>query len=224
MRVVGLDGYRAGWVAVWIDGDASGIEFLHDVSELLTFSFHLAMIDIPIGLPEIGDRRCDIQARSILGESWPRVFTGARRGLLRFDSTQYDAANRWGKSIGAGVSRQLFCLLPKISEVDTIINKRKQSNIRETHPELVFLRLNSGQRLPGKKTKEGKNIRCDLIKKAGFLDIQDWIDRRRMGTGAKPDDILDACACAIAARDAKHRIPDTKPQIDSRGLRMEIWY
>ena len=42
-----------------------------------------------------------------------------------------------------------------------------------------------------------------------------------------PDDVLDAAACALAARDMLKgratRLPPA-PRLDARGLKMEIWY
>jgi predicted RNase H-like nuclease len=99
----------------------------------------------------------------------------------------------------------------------------RQRYICETHPELVFLRLNKGRPLPSKSSLEGREIRRDLVKGAGCHAIDDWL-RQRLGTGAKPDDVLDACACALAARDAKDRFPAVEPELDAGNLRMEIWY
>ena len=45
---------------------------------------------------------------------------------------------------------------------------------------------------------------------------------------AQPDDLLDAAACALAARDIQAgratRLPGPTPPRDARGLRMEIWF
>ena len=43
------------------------------------------------------------------------------------------------------VSRQLWHLGPKIIEVDTFVRANRSRDIREAHPELVFLRLNAWQ-------------------------------------------------------------------------------
>ena len=41
--------------------------------------------------------------------------------------------------------------------------------------------------------------------------------------GAKSDDVLDACAVAIAARDAVGSVPEGTPPRDAYGLAMQIW-
>jgi predicted RNase H-like nuclease len=88
----------------------------------------------------------------------------------------------------------------------------------------VFLRLNRGCSLPSKKSREGIEVRRRLIRYEGISGVDDWINRRRLGTGAKADDVLDACAAAVAARDLLHHLPNGEPEVDARGLKMEIWY
>jgi predicted RNase H-like nuclease len=55
---IGADGYRRGWVAVYID-EAGGHYFEHSSSldELLAVPHTRAMIDLPVGLPDRGKLR-----------------------------------------------------------------------------------------------------------------------------------------------------------------------
>ena len=50
-----------------------------------------------------------------------------------------------------------------------------------------------------------------------------WLADERIGTGAKRDDVLDACAAAIAARDIAGCVPEGMPPRDAYGLPMQIW-
>jgi predicted RNase H-like nuclease len=223
MIALGLDGYSRGWMAVQIDGARRELRVLGCISELLTMSFDRAGIDMPIGLPERGLRDCDLEARMMLRPHASRVFTGARRGL--WDHASHAAANQALKRRGeAGVSIQLWNLGPKIREIDESITPRLQLRIREAHPELVFLRLNFGRPLPSKKTEEGIAERMKLLKRERFTELKQWIAHKP--PGAKADDILDACAVAIAARDftSGHVLPRNGAQKDERGLKMQIWY
>jgi predicted RNase H-like nuclease len=223
MIAVGLDGYSRGWVAVQIDGARRELRALGSISELVATSFDRAGIDMPIGLPERGLRDCDQEARAMLRPHASRVFTGARRGL--WDHASHAAANRALRRRGeAGVSIQLWNLGPKILEIDALMTQRLQQRIREAHPELVFLRLNFGRPLPSKKTEEGIAERMKLLKRERFTELKQWIAHRP--AGAKADDILDACAVAIAARDftSGHVLPRNGAQKDARGLKMQIWY
>jgi predicted RNase H-like nuclease len=124
----------------------------------------------------------------------------------------------------AGVSIQLWNLGAKICELDAIMTPHLQQRIREAHPELVFLRLNFGRPLPSKKTEEGIALRARLLRREGFVELKDWIADKP--SGVKADDILDACAAAIAARDFTQGnvLPRGSAVKDARALKMQIWY
>jgi predicted RNase H-like nuclease len=221
MRSIGVDGCRGGWIAVTIDEGHRRFRILGRIDALALQAGDSVLIDIPIGLPARGRRGCDLEARRMLGAAWPRVFLDIRRPLLAFDD--YEAANRWGKTTDDnGISRQLWAILPKIAEVDRWITPQAQDAVYEAHPELAFMRLNGGAVLhPGKKTKEGRALRRGLVRAAGFCAIDAWLGCLR-GQGAGPDDLLDACALALAARDPR-RVAGGGAT-DERGLVMDIWY
>lgn len=224
MRAIGIDGFRGGWVAVTLDGDQQMISFHADVSEALSGQFDCAGIDIPIGMTEDGERACDLLARERLRPHFSRVFTGARRWLWR-EFSDPDEANREALRRGqTRVSRQLWHLGRKIMEVDDFVRAHPLIDVCEIHPELVFLRLNSSKPLPPKKSEEGDALRRGLLKQQSFRAIDRWLDKERIGTGAKRDDVLDACAVAIAARDPKGNLPDGEPPLDEYRLPMRIWF
>ncbi|NGX98010.1 MAG: DUF429 domain-containing protein, partial [Candidatus Afipia apatlaquensis] len=70
----------------------------------------------------------------------------------------------------------------------------------------------------------GARLRRVLLKRDGFAMIDTWLNETRIGQGAKADDVLDACACAIAARDFSARLPEGDAPRDSSGLPMQIWF
>lgn len=222
-RVIGLDGFGRGWVAVLLDGDRHEIGFCRNIAEALSVGFDRAAIDIPIGMTDDGERACDVLARERLRPHSSRVFTGARRWLWEEfadpDDANRDALRRGQKR----VSRQLWHLGPKIMEVDRYVRANSTQDIREAHPELVFLRLNDGKPLPSKQSEDGIRLRRQLFKRQGIGAIDSWLDEERIGTGAKRDDVLDACAVAIAARDAAGCVPEGTAPRDAYGLPMQIW-
>jgi predicted RNase H-like nuclease len=223
MIAIGLDGFRNGWVAVTIAGDACSIAFPHDISWLATQRFDRAAIDIPIGMNDDGERDCDRLARTMLRPHGSRVFGGARRWLWQ-EFSGPDAANRDAERRGQKkVSRQLWHIGKKIMEVDAFVRAASALDIREAHPELVFLRLNDGVPLVAKHTPGGLALRCQLLNAAGFAELHEWLDKTRLRTGAKRDDVLDACAVALAARDAAQALPES-PRFDGHGLPMQIWF
>jgi predicted RNase H-like nuclease len=211
---VGLDGIRNGWVAVYLSSDgcqrfASGKSALL----LLTGPFDRAMIDMPIGLPTRGYRQCDVEARALVGS---RVFLGARQGIWKFRTLAEANAHYWSREgRGRGVSIQLFGIRDKLRE----LNERPMApRVFEAHPELIFRRL-AGRVLTSKKTAEGRAARVELLKANGIVDVELWLTQRR-GTGIGGNDLIDACACALAARDSACTLPANG---DGSG-QAEIWY
>jgi predicted RNase H-like nuclease len=233
MIAMGLDGCRTGWVIVKIgDGSHPQIAFINTVSELTGVAFDRAAFDIPIGLPDIASanaagRICDSEARTLLKPHSSRVFTGARHGLWNFP-TAAEANGELKRRGQPGVSLQLWHIMRKVMEIDTFARANRDLDLRETHPELVFLRLNGGKPLDSKKIREGINHRRTLLTQHGFDRslLDHWLTKTRIGHGATGDDVLDACACAIAARDFDpgFRLPAGEPPRDIEGLPMQIWY
>lgn len=224
MIAIGLDGFRKGWVAVTIDGDRRSIAFPSDISWLASQRFDRAAIDIPIGMPDNGDRLCDRLARSKLKPHGSRVFSGARRWLweeFRNPASANVEAVRRGQT---RVSLQLWHIGAKIMEVDAFVRAHRCFDLREAHPELVFLRLNAGTPLPSKHTEEGLELRRMLLIAHGFADLDDWLMTQRRGTGAKRDDVLDGCAVALAACEPAGFLPDGDALLDAHRLPMQIWF
>jgi predicted RNase H-like nuclease len=214
---VGIDGYPGGWVAVYLESARHRFQYAPTLVSLLDRPFKRAMIDIPIGLPRRGYRQCDVAARAILG---PSVFLGARWGIWTM-KTYPEANAHFHARDDSGISQQLWQLRFKLQEINEAMTPEMQERLQETHPELVFHRLNGGP-LAGKKTALGQWQRVGLLKRQGLLRIEDWLGHR-WGTGIRADDLIDACVCAIAARDSQHRLPPGSPPME-RGIRMEIWY
>src|SRR6266700_1316891 len=217
---LGLDGFRGGWVAAWIDDQGRhGFDYSSDISRLLSTPYLRAMIDMPIGLKMSGHRRCDVSARELVGAS---VFLGARRNLWEFKDQASANQYYWRhEGRGMGVSCQLWNIRDKIREVDDFITPDRQAVIGEAHPELIFRNLSSAIGLNEKKSALGRDQRIKLLTERGFVKISKWL-AQRYGTGIGRDDLIDACACAVAARDSKARLGGD--EVDSRGLRMEINY
>ncbi|MFY9837713.1 MAG: DUF429 domain-containing protein [Xanthobacteraceae bacterium] len=215
---IGLDGYPGGWVAVYLEKTRQRFHYAANADRLLDVPHERAMIDIPIGLPQRGYRDCDRAAKEIVGSS---AFVGARSNVWLFE--EYDDANaHYWKEKDTGISLQLWHLKDKLREINVMITPAMQERLQECHPELVFWRLNGKQPLPSKKTPRGCLLRIKLLKEHGVFRIEEWL-AQRYGTGIRCDDLIDACACAIAARDSQFRLPPHNPPSE-QGIRMEIWY
>lgn len=216
---IGIDGTPGGWVAVYLDDEGrSDFQYACYVDDLLRCDHDRAMIDIPIGLPQSAYRRCDIEARKLVGS---RVFLGARWGVWDFENHKEANESYWAAG-DRGISIQLWSIRDKLQEVNTQITQTRQLKLLETHPELVFHRL-TGQVLPGKKSSVGRDQRCAILRANGIDQIDHWLKRRR-GTPIRSDDLIDAAACALVARQYVGKLPSGVDETDHRGIRMEIWY
>ncbi len=238
--VAGVDGCPAGWIVVLrsIDGKADP-----RVRAVFTFAEVLALperpeaiaVDIPIGLPDvggIGGRMPDIAARAVLGGRQSAVFAvPARAAVMAQDYAQACEVALAHSDPPRKVAKQTFNLFPKIREVDALMSPALQERVFECHPEAAFWAM-AGERalaLP-KKVKSrphspGLALRRDLLAAAGFpRPFLEAAHFRRSIAG--PDDVLDACACAVTASrivaGVARRFPEVPP-LDARGLRQEIW-
>ncbi len=224
MRLLGIDGCRAGWVVAASGPGLRALEFT--IVEDLREPFHQAgagraviAIDVPIGLARATPRACDVDARRFLGA--PRassVFPAPSRAAL--GATSY---------AGRRLSRQLYGILGKINEVDRLLTPAVQSRVREVHPEVTFAVLaGRGRGLArSKKTPAGERERLAILKRIAPAFDPERV-RRILGAAAVArDDIVDAVACMVTASRIHDRAAlvfprAATPERDPRGLRMEI--
>jgi predicted RNase H-like nuclease len=229
MLVAGVDGCRAGWVVVFAQPAAAGRLTLRGISVFASFAAVLdatreseaVALDMPVGLSESGRRRADEEARRLLGARRSSVFSPPARTVL-------DAAGSYGEAnalsraaCGLGLSRQAFNILPKIGEVDACMSAELQSRVVEAHPELCFRQIQGGPLAFPKRHPSGRSERLEILDRV----YREILVAVRPPVGAAADDVLDAAVLAwTAARltrgDAK-RMP-AEPELDARGLRMEI--
>jgi predicted RNase H-like nuclease len=214
---VGIDGIPGGWVAVYLSDDGrQRFAYAESAVQLLSDPYERAMIDIPIGLPKRGYRQCDIEARALVG---PRVFLGARWGVWAFKTLNEANTYYWKEEgVGRGISMQLFCIRDKLRELNEV---PAPPRLFEAHPEMIFWRI-AGRVLESKSTEKGRGERIRFLEYNGVRRIRRWLEQRQR-TGIRRDDLIDACACALAARDSTDTVPSGGGLTD-RGVRAEIWY
>ena len=163
MVVVGLDGSSKGWVGVVLVDGRFDRALLHaSCTELLVASgAEVAGVDIPNGLPAADRRRADLLARARLGRLASAVLPSPVRAVL--DADDYDEANRLSRSAcGRGLSRQTWGLVPRIREVDELVD-RTPCPMHEVHPEVVFADLAGRPLEHSKKTWSGMRRRVALL-------------------------------------------------------------
>ena len=228
--VVGADGIRGGWVWVAVSslGLACGVDSTaRDLHDRFSHVQWLS-IDVPIGLPERGPRRCDREARALLGA--PRsssVFSAPVRAVLA--ASQYDEASELHRRAdGRSMSVQAFHLLPKIREVDVLVregDRGARHRWREVHPEVSFALWNGGRAMAhAKRTPSGREERLALVE-ARWPGAYRSCRTDLRGCGVAADDLLDAFAAAWSAerrRDGCAIVLPGDPEVDAYGVRMEI--
>ncbi|MCP8938679.1 DUF429 domain-containing protein [Alsobacter sp. SYSU M60028] len=236
--VAGVDGCPAGWIVALarLDGAAEPrIAVVPTFADVLAAAPSCAAIavDMPIGLPERigpGGRGPERALRPLLGARQSSVFAvPSRRAVFEADYRAACAAALATSDPPRMVSKQCYFLFPKIREVDTALraDPTLPARLFESHPEGVFMMLNGGPLAHPKKVKsrpfaEGLAERRALLARAG---LPPGLLAAPPPRGAGPDDLLDAFACAVAARriarGEARRFPDN-PERDAHGLPMVI--
>lgn len=231
MKVVGVDGCPNGWVAILYDVEAGTVvPKVHPSFEdvLAAYSDAIAIgVDIPIGLSENGARRCDVDARRVLGPRRSSVFPAPDPRVIDVASYQ-EALDLSRKATGKGISKQGFAIYPKVAEVNRVLTPSFQNRVFEVHPEVSFWALAGGRPMShSKKKPEGYEERRSLLMNELGFDIYSRKEALGIARPAGADDILDAIVAAWTARRRAEghagRLP-SDPPIDAKGLRMEIVY
>lgn len=205
-KFIGIDGCKAGWLAIGIRGKSIGYYVGSTIDEIFQHfkEIELALIDIPIGLDE-DSRKFDSQCRSILGKRACTVFPVPT--LEALNETDYKEANRINREkTGKGISKQAFCLGPKILEVNNFIKKNPKLQLEEFHPEVAFYQLNSKEHLPyPKRKKPGYQARLEICesKFTGSVELFNRILNETKRKDVARDDITDTLIGAILAKEMK---------------------
>ncbi len=210
--VLGVDGCPGGWIGALVTGTSVEWLLLPDAAAVLAVPAAAFGIDIPIGLPSVGPRGCDVAARARLGARRSSVFPAPVRAVL--ESASYaDARERSVAASGRSLSAQAWNLVPRIADVDAA--PVDHARVVEVHPELVFATLAGA--LPPKKTAEGATSRVAALRT--WLP-DGWPDHPRP---ARLDDALDALACAwTAARWLRGEAEVLGGEPDDTGTPMRI--
>jgi len=234
MKAFGLDGCKQGWFYVCLERQTLEFGVVSAAADIVECGnpIDAICIDIPIGLHDSGSapRGCDVAARKVLGRGRASsVFNAPLRPALY--APDYPAANALNRKLsGKGLSKQSYNIGSKIREVDELLlgEPKARDLIRETHPEVCFWALNGGQAvLASKKTDEGFETRMQLLEphlRQSRSCVEDAMRAYPRKVVAR-DDIVDALVVALTASKINNinTLP-SKPEVDSKGLTMEIAY
>ena len=231
---VGVDGCRAGWIAIGLETEHDWkVNTFPDVSSL--WDHHrqasLILIDIPIGLKADGraERRCDPQVRKLLGPRRSSVFPAPCREAI-YASSYQEACDINQRLTGKRLSVENWNIIPKIREMDCLLSDdaSAKGRIREIHPELCFWGLAGRPMQHAKKRSEGLSERTQLLQSIypGTADIIAHALSTYRRKDVARDDILDALSAAVTGLIGGQNLVSIsqEPEFDERGLRMEMVY
>ncbi|MEQ8677011.1 MAG: DUF429 domain-containing protein [Aggregatilineales bacterium] len=230
MRFVGVDGCRYGWFAVAIDEHGTlNYAVFADIQSLWErhADAQIILIDMPIGLAETGRRRCETEARRVLGARRSSIFSVPTRAALYAET--YEQASTINQQItGLKLSKQTWNIIPKIRELDELLRSNAHARLKmaEVHPEVLFWGLAGAPMVESKKTTAGyaERVRIlqDIVPDAKAMIDSAMQDYRRADVAR--DDIVDALVIAVTARIGDLKSFPPNPDRDEYGLPMQILY
>lgn len=235
MKTLGIDGCKAGWIAICLDENHAGYWLVESDLELKEAfgEYDRILIDVPIGLnDEEYVRECDEELRGVLGSDYrASVFNPPIRSALH-SPTYAEASMESYEVTGKKISIQAWNITPNIKSVDQLLqeNEEFRGKVFESHPEFLFQRLNGGNPILQKKeTKKGLRHRLGLIKeRSPFInDFYREIKEEYRRNQVEEDDIVDAMVLALFAWRSKEEELKTLPEdppVDSTGLKMAVHY
>jgi predicted RNase H-like nuclease len=232
-HVAGVDGTPGGWAVVMMRAGRSAIRKVAALSSILdgTTDFDVIAIDVPIGLLdayEVGGRACDRAARKFLGKGRRNsVFPAPVRPVLA--ATSWDdacARSRASAPHGKALTRQTFAILPKIREVDELLQTRPELRevVREVHPEVCFRELVGKPMEHRKASILGREERMRALARS-FSELH-LAEKWGRDQGLPIEDIMDAavaCWSALRLVAGKGRSLPACVPFDTTGLPMAIW-
>lgn len=228
----GIDGCRAGWLAIRCNPPDFRILESADALANLIDNADSVWIDIPVGLSKAADRRCDQQLRNALGKAGSSVFLPPVRAAVYADD--YEQACTINQRLtGKRISKQAWNITAKIRQVDEILSARRERihRVFESHPEYLFMLMNQRRPLSSKKTEKGVKHRLNILEKIkpAFNELIWRIRKKHPKSQVADDDIIDAMILAAAADMGLRQIkrigsfPET-PESDERQIPMAIHY
>lgn len=248
--IAGVDGCKAGWIAVIKQRDEPlSVRVCGTFEQVLAGLSEDAVIaaDMPIGLPAFtlhGGRGPEKLVRRFLGQRQSSVFSIPSRAAVYAADEPFTTIERWYKAhrIASGVARetsdpprgvsiQAFGIFSKIRELDRLMQERPEllTRIVESHPEVAFWRLNGEQAMALPKKVKGAVNPAGMAERKTLLAAI-GLERAFLDAppprGAGEDDFLDATAMMLIA--ASHARGETRPfpdppGRDDYGVPVAIW-
>lgn len=238
VALAGVDGCRAGWIALALLPGHTRPQILirssfGDLVDELGPGAILA-VDMPMGLPDriSGPGRGPEQAiRPHLGARRSSVFAIPARAAVEAPSYREacDLAQQTSDP-PRKVSKQAFFLFGKIREIDRLLQSDPglRDRIFECHPEFAFCRLNGMVALATPKKIRGVVNPAGMAERTGLLarhGIEPDCLAARPPRGAAMDDLVDAAVNLVMAKRYVEGLTapfPAKPACDRYGIPIAI--
>lgn len=224
----GIDGCKAGWLAIQIDGNNFRFGVFKTLFELQTKfpETNSALIDIPIGLSSRGfTRTLESKMRKELLRKASSVFPTPSREALSMPS--YKSASEVNfKVLGKKLTQQTYAIMPKIAEADKF-DQTSGFELIESHPEICFKYLNRGKVVSSSKKKlEGQNERLDILSKYNprIRDRYQKVLKQTLRKHVARDDIIDAMCLSVCVENGELSFLKDENSIDECGKPIRIAY
>jgi predicted RNase H-like nuclease/predicted enzyme related to lactoylglutathione lyase len=189
LRAAGVDLARGALAVVVLEENRVVDSFrCESFADALLVDAEVIGVDLPIGIPDDGQRPADIAARRFVGPRASSVFATPLRPILEaetYEQARIVATELTGKSISA----QSYALRRRILELDDYASADQR--VIEVHPEVSFRELARGPLLSKHRT-DGLVQRRLLLQQAG-IGVPTSVPRV-----AEPD-LLDATVVAWSA-------------------------
>lgn len=248
-RYYGVDGCRGGWILACFSQGEISFSLHENVTALIKSlvgcpaaapspaadrspsteppcELPSIFIDIPIGLPESGERLCDRKGRELLGARRSTLFPVPIRSAV-YAPTFEECGNKNLLGQGRRVSIQFWNITKKVIEVDHFLQTSPKfiGKLCEAHPELAFSRL-VGEVIPlSKHSSEGRVLRVQAIERATGTDVSQSVKHfvQRNKKVCCEGDLIDAASLALlcSLHAAKPRFAGDSA-LDSHGIPMRI--
>jgi predicted RNase H-like nuclease len=201
-RVLGIDGYRRGWVGMVAGPGPAPLTAVigptvADVVAAAAAGGDRAVIgiDMPLHLGDAWPRPCDVAARRHLGRKASSLFVTPPAAA--YAAPTYADACAVARELTGGwaPSRQAWALGPKIAELGAWA-AAAPCGVHEVHPEVSFSLMVGAPLLASKITWAGHTARRAALAAQGLVVPDDIGPAGQAGT----DDVLDAAAVAWTAR------------------------
>ena len=226
---VGIDWMKPYWLAAEIQGTEVSIRKLSNISKIEDYylTADAVLIDIPVGLPENEPEnaaRPDREARNHLPtDRKPTIFpVPCRQAINKVSYADASAENE--RVLGKKLTRQSYAFAKMVRQIDEFLLEEKywQNRLVESHPEVAFQMLNSGNGLRySKHTEAGIQERIAILQRYGVDPTPLFAEF----TPKQYEDVLDALCLAVSAKlgceNGFQTIPEN-PICDSRGLKMQM--